>query len=157
MLCELTGTPAGRVEALLRDCGSAGFASLCRHAGLPDELLPAFRAAVRAAADAGANDRTALSLAAVERVIASCDRINGSGAFDRLIVMLRRFEAEAARDEARKRREMLAASQGTAGEPLLLCDFDGGDPHRAASGRELDRRPRYAIDLAAIEAQLCAA
>ncbi len=156
VLCELTGMPPARVDGLVRHCGSSGFAALYRHAGLPDDLLPAFRAALRAAHDTQGSG-SALSLAAVERVLASCETING-GELDRLLVMLRRFEAEAARDEAR----LDAATRDAATEALLLADNDalpGHLPAQRSAWRPVGRyqAPRYTIDLAAIEAQLCAA
>ena len=47
-LAHLADVPQARVEGLMRDWRSAGFAALYRKAGLAEPLLPAFRAAIQA-------------------------------------------------------------------------------------------------------------
>lgn len=103
-LCELSGMPARRVAGLVRGFRGAGFAALYNRAGLPNGLLPAFRAALDATLEFGfAPDGThniRLSRTIIERVLTACDGAN-SGELDSLLAVLRRFEAEALREEAR--------------------------------------------------------
>ena len=161
VLVELAGVPFARVDSLMRHHGSTGFAALYRKAGLPLDLLPVFRSALQAVRDVNWSSGD-LSRAAIERVLTACEAI-ASDELQKLMVLLRRFETEAARDEARA--NVLEASQIEAAhvaEPLLLADLDEEDCRRPAHhGFEriaTARKPiRYAIDLAAIEAQLCAA
>jgi uncharacterized protein (DUF2336 family) len=47
-LAELSGVPHHRVWLMAHDAGALGLAAICERAGLPDRLLPAFRAAVDA-------------------------------------------------------------------------------------------------------------
>ena len=101
-LAELAGVPPERVAGLVARCGGTGFASLYRKAGFPLDLLPAFRIALRASreADPASVQGGALSSVLIERVLTACAAIN-TGELDQLLVLLRRFESEAARDEAR--------------------------------------------------------
>ena len=78
--------------------------------------------------DAGAAAR--LSRAMIERVLTSCAAIKGHE-LDKVMALLRRFEAEAAREEAREATEALR------------------ERNRIAA-----TAPRFAIDMAAIEAEL---
>jgi len=101
-LCELSGLPMTRVRGLVGDWTSAGFAALYRKAGLPENLMQAFRAALDAMRVCGHDypGSARLSRQMVERVLTSCETSNSALA-DKLFVVLRRFEAEAAREEAR--------------------------------------------------------
>lgn len=102
-LCELSGVTEDKVAGLVRDFRGAGFAALYARANMPANLLPAFRSALeaqqafgyRGAAGGGAR----LSLVMIQRVLTSCEEING-GELDRLMALLRRFEAEAMREDA---------------------------------------------------------
>ncbi len=167
ILAELSGMPAFRVDGLARQCESTGFATLYRKCGLPLDLLPAFRIALGAAREADWTQAqgASLSRAAIERVLTACAAIN-SGELDKLMVLLRRFETEAAREEARLSKSLdrpapapLALSEEI-GAPLLLKDLDSLDegsptvPTRTAPRR---RDHLVTVDLAAIEAELCAA
>ncbi|WP_018267240.1 DUF2336 domain-containing protein [Methylosinus sp. LW4] len=103
-LAELSGVDEEKVAGLTRDYDGAGFAALYARAGMPANLLPAYRAALeaqRAFGYAGAPSGARLSLAMVQRVLTSCDHVN-SGELDRLMALLRRFEAEALREDARE-------------------------------------------------------
>jgi len=104
-LSELSGVDLNRVVGLVRERGGSGFAALYKKAGLPHSLMPAFRAALAGAEEFGAALNAAegaqLSLRMIERVLSACASIN-RGELDRLLSLLRRFEAEAAREEARK-------------------------------------------------------
>ncbi len=110
-LAELTGLPAERVAGLLWDRRGAGGAALLRKAGLPDSLLLAFEAALTAWREGGRDPLEAagaqLSRRMVERVLSACETLAPDEAA-RLLALLRRFEAEAARDEARKLASALA-------------------------------------------------
>jgi uncharacterized protein (DUF2336 family) len=103
-LCELAGMPARRAAGLIRDFRSAGFAALYNRAGLPGGLLPAFRAALEAQREIGFTTESAhtvrLSRTVIERVLTACEDTN-AGQLDGLLALLRRFETEALREEAR--------------------------------------------------------
>ncbi|WP_159730075.1 DUF2336 domain-containing protein [Methylosinus sp. Ce-a6] len=99
-LAELSGLDEEKVAGLTRDFRGAGFAALYARAGMPANLLPAYRAALEAQPAFGCASAR-LSLAMVQRVLTSCDGIN-SGELDRLMALLRRFEAEALREDARE-------------------------------------------------------
>jgi hypothetical protein len=121
-LAELSGLALARVAALAREPRSAGFAALYGRTDLPAHFLPVFRAALVALHEAGAVRRDQLSLDLIERIIAVCEKINASE-LDRLMSLLRRFEAEAARQEARAFAADSAASQQA---PVLLSRLDCG-------------------------------
>jgi uncharacterized protein (DUF2336 family) len=103
-LGELSGMPERRVAGLIRDFRSAGFAALYNRAGLPAGLLPAFRAALEATREFGFSSEgchtVRLSRSITERVLTACEDAN-EGALDGLLALLRRFETEALREEAR--------------------------------------------------------
>jgi uncharacterized protein (DUF2336 family) len=103
-LCELSGMPARRVAGFIGAFRGAGFAALYNRAGLPAGLLPAFRAAIEAQREFGFVSESchtaALSRTIIERVLTACEDTN-QGELDSLLALLRRFEAEALREEAR--------------------------------------------------------
>jgi uncharacterized protein (DUF2336 family) len=104
-LIELSGLKAKKVAGLLHRPNGYGFAALFARAGLPPKYLPAFRAALDAErrnplTPSQAHDGPRLSLAMIENVLAVCDDLN-DGELDRLEALLRRFELEAALEEAR--------------------------------------------------------
>ncbi|KAF2990294.1 DUF2336 domain-containing protein [Methylocystis sp. MJC1] len=142
-LVELSGLRAEKVAGLLRDFRGAGFAALYSRAGLPEKFLPAFRAALEAQHEYGDSHagETRLSLMMIERVLTACDEING-GELDRLMALLRRFEMEAALDDARLEAARIAA-EAQAPEVAAPAAFSGV-PARSAP----------LIDLAAFEAEL---
>ena len=162
MIAELSGMDLGRVDGLTAHCEGTGFAAIYRKAGFPGELLPAFRVAIHAIDEAAGVTGAALSLTATERVLTACEAVN-NGHLDKLLVMLRRFEAEAAREEARSAAEpsYRLAEAAKLAEPIVLRDFDDLDfrrPTRHDRRRPSVRRePAYEIDMAAIESLLCAA
>lgn len=169
-LSELADVAPLRVRALMRDWRSTGFAALYRKATLPEKLLPAFRAALEAlyARDIADAAGARLSRQRIERVLTSCTHAKG-GEIDKLVAVLRRFEAEAARDDAREFAWLARLDETPAAEPevppvhgpeepLLLTDFDA-TVTPAWQGRGAMRRiePRLVpVDLAAIEAELAA-
>jgi uncharacterized protein (DUF2336 family) len=104
---EITGLPEKKVAAFLHDRRGAGFAALYRRAGLPQPLLPAFVAALAACHESTQDTGAVLSRRMVERVISACENLEGSEAAS-LVALLRRFEMEAAREEARMVTDRLA-------------------------------------------------
>ncbi len=102
-LSELSGQSLGRVAGLVRHRNGLGFAALYRSSGLPEVLAPVFRAALDAhqrwAGSAGIRG-AALQRRIVAEVIDRCGAAQGHPV-DGLTALLRRFEAEAARDEFR--------------------------------------------------------
>ena len=107
-LCELTGKAPVRVAGLVRSPTGLGVAALFKSAGLPPSLLPTFRAALEAVRDASGDfegtGAVRLHRRVVERVIRACADPQDDD-LTRVAALLRRFEAEAARDEARARLE----------------------------------------------------
>jgi hypothetical protein len=101
-LVELTGLPSQRVAALAYGRG-AGLDALLTKAEFPAATVPAFRAAVAAMTEVGAIDTQGvarLQRGLVERVLAQCES-GATSAHDPLLVLLRRFAVEAAREDAR--------------------------------------------------------
>jgi uncharacterized protein (DUF2336 family) len=101
-LVELTDLPAARIAALLHDGGGAGLNALLKRAGLPETTHPAFRAALEAIREIGFVDSSdgvsGLRRRMVERVLTRCEtEIDAAGP---LLILLRRFATESAREEA---------------------------------------------------------
>ncbi|WP_442754499.1 DUF2336 domain-containing protein [Methylocystis sp. JAN1] len=140
-LVELSGLREDKVAGLVRDFRGTGFAALYDRAGLPEKFLPAFRAALEAQREYGdAQDGEArLSLVMVERVLTACEEING-GELDKLMALLRRFEMEAALEEARAEAARMAAE---ASAPVVASP---------AAPTVIDTSP--IIDMAAFETEL---
>ena len=103
-LAELSDLPLARVSALVHDAGGAGFHALFRRADLPHSTYPAFRAAIEAMREGGfmgePGGATRLKRRMVERVLTRCAD-EGDLEIEPLLTLLRRFAAEAAREEAR--------------------------------------------------------
>lgn len=112
-LADLADVATARVQGLMRDPQSAGFAGLCERAGLPAALTPAFRAAATATRAFGGQLDGRLSLPIVSAVVDACEAAGGEQ-MGKAMALLRRFEAEAAREAARA--ETLRASQAEAEE-----------------------------------------
>src|SRR6478735_3578679 len=102
-LAELTGLPQARVTALLHDRGAAGLKALLRRAGLPESTFAAFRVALEACHETGFVDEAPgaarLRRRMVERVLTHC--ATDRDATGPLLILLRRFATESAREEAR--------------------------------------------------------
>jgi uncharacterized protein (DUF2336 family) len=99
---DLTGLSLRRVSALLDDRRGHGLVALCRKAGFSPALEEAF-----AAAFAGLREErnrvirdVRLSRPLIKRTLEACDTMPPKET-GKLLALLRRFEAEAARDEAR--------------------------------------------------------
>jgi uncharacterized protein (DUF2336 family) len=111
-LAELSGMPLTRVSALVHDKGTTGFHALFRKAELPASTYPAFREAVEAMREGGfiheLGGAIRLKRRMVERVLTRCaDETDVD--IEPLLTLLRRFAAEAAREEARMFCEELVA------------------------------------------------
>jgi hypothetical protein len=110
-LADLSGMPLHRVAGLIHDKGGGGFHALYDRAGLPASAYPAFREAIMAMRE---NDHGELGGGAylkrriIERVLTRCEE-DVLGDVEPLMTLLRRFAAEAARDEARMFCEGLVA------------------------------------------------
>jgi len=103
-LAELSDMPHMRVSALVHDQRGTGFRALYRKAGLPESTYPAFREAIEAMREVGfvgsPRGATNLKRRMVERVLTRCAE-QPAGDIEPLLTLLRRFAAEAAREEAR--------------------------------------------------------
>jgi len=113
-LAELSDLPLARVSALVHDKGITGFRALFERAGLPASTYPAFREAVEAMREGGFAGDTGgamrLKRRMVERVLTRCADESDVD-IEPLLTLLRRFAAEAAREEARMFCEELVADE----------------------------------------------
>jgi uncharacterized protein (DUF2336 family) len=111
-LVELSGVSAARVAGVLHDRWGGGFRALYDKAGLPASIYPAFREAVEAMREEsfqGERDGASrLKRRIIERVLTRCEAVV-LGEIEPLLTLLRRFAAEAAREEARTFCEGLVA------------------------------------------------
>ncbi|WP_025037094.1 DUF2336 domain-containing protein [Bradyrhizobium sp. DOA9] len=102
-LAELADLPLARVSALLHDRGGNSVHALLRRAGLPEATFAAFQVALEACHEQGFVDSddgaVRLRRRMVERVLTHCE--SDRGATESLMVLLRRFATESAREEAR--------------------------------------------------------
>jgi uncharacterized protein (DUF2336 family) len=115
-LSELSGLPRSRVSALLHDRGSASQHALLLRAGLPESTFAAFRAALDVSHETGFIDTLGgaarLRRRMVERVLTHCE--TGEQAAEPLLILLRRFATESAREEARMFCDELMAEEAVA-------------------------------------------
>src|SRR5579863_1197773 len=115
-LAELSDLPQARVSSLLLDRGEASLVALLKRAGLPESTFPAFRAALDVNREFGFadtfNGAARLRRKMVERVLTHCETDQSSAG--PLLILLRRFATESAREEARQFCEELAAEQALA-------------------------------------------
>jgi uncharacterized protein (DUF2336 family) len=102
-LAELSGLPKGRVSALLHDRSGASLRALLKRAGLPESSFAAFHVALEACHEGGfagtVGEAVRLRRRMVERVLTHCE--TDRGATEPLMILLRRFATESAREEAR--------------------------------------------------------
>lgn len=112
-LCELSQLPPARVAQLIHDRSGKGLRALFARAGLPSSTVPAARAALSVmdehgfAGEFGGAGR--LKRRMVERALTCCESAQDENA-GALLVLLRRFALEAAREEARHFCDELAAA-----------------------------------------------
>lgn len=102
-LAELSELPIERVAALVDDVKGSGFRALYNKAGLPASVFPAFREALGAMHEDGFQGDDAgvshLKRRMIERVLTRC--AEDTLEVEPLMTLLRRFAADAAREEAR--------------------------------------------------------
>jgi uncharacterized protein (DUF2336 family) len=115
-LAELSDLPRSRVSALLHDRGGASLQALLRRAGLPESTFAAFRVALEVSHENGFADTLGgaarLRRRMVERVLTHCE--TGEQAAEPLLILLRRFATESAREEARMFCDEVVAKQAMA-------------------------------------------
>lgn len=102
-LAELSGLPLSRVAGIVHGRG-AGLRALYEKAGLPASTFPAFREALDAMREDGfvnePGGASRLKRRIIERVLTRCEG-EALDEIEPVLVLLRRYAAEAARDEAR--------------------------------------------------------
>lgn len=102
-LAELAGISVERASSYIHDTHISGFRALYRKAGLPDMAYPAFREAIAAMRDGALigeqGGMARLKRRIVEIVLARCEQEDGE--IEPVLILLRRFAVEAAREEAR--------------------------------------------------------
>jgi uncharacterized protein (DUF2336 family) len=115
-LAELSGLPLSRVFALLHDRGAASLHALLRRARLPQSTFAAFQMALDVNHEAGfvdsADGAARLRRRMVERVLTHCG--TDRQAVEPLLILLRRFATESAREEARTFCDELVAEEAIA-------------------------------------------
>jgi uncharacterized protein (DUF2336 family) len=115
-LSELSDLPQARVSALLHDRGGASLQALLKRAGLPESTFTAFRVALEAGHETGYVDTPGgaarLQRRMVERVLTHCE--TDPQAAEPLLILLRRFATESAREEARMFCDELTADEAVA-------------------------------------------
>ena len=112
-LAQLADLPLARVTALVHDRGNASLQALLIRAGLPESTFAAFRVALEVSRETGYVDTTGgaerLRRRMVERVLTHCETDGRSA--EPLLILLRRFATESAREEARMFCEELVADE----------------------------------------------
>jgi uncharacterized protein (DUF2336 family) len=102
-LSELSDLPQARVSALLHERGGASLQALLKRAGLPESTFAAFRMALEVGREIGYVDTPGgaakLRRRMVERVLTHCE--TDRQAAEPLLILLRRFATESAREDAR--------------------------------------------------------
>src|SRR6202049_691008 len=115
-LAELSDMPQARVSALLQDRGGASLQALLERAGLPPSTFAAFRVALEVSHETGYVDTVGgvarLARRMVVRGLPCCE--TDSRAAEPLLILLRRFATESAREEARMFCDELMAEEAIA-------------------------------------------
>lgn len=125
-LAELCDMPGDRVESILTSRADGPISAIIRRAGLAAFLAPVMVAVIRAAAMLSADERgSGLSLAVLHAAQAACAAVPGEEAM-RLMALLRRHEADAARAQSRRMAEELRQSVIAERVPLALLPVDIG-------------------------------
>jgi uncharacterized protein (DUF2336 family) len=126
-LVELSGLPLSRVTALVHDRGGASLSALLTRAGLPQSTFPAFRAALEASDEIGfvgtVGGATRLRRRMVERVLTMCETAP-TEVSEPLLILLRRFATESAREEARVFCDELVAEASAEPEHSELLSYE---------------------------------
>ncbi len=102
---QLSQMPRQRVYAIVQDRGTSGFHALYKRCGLPQSAYPAFKAALDVLAENEPEEiapgQLHFSRRMLEKVITRYQASNPDDT-DHLMLLVRRFAAEAAREEARR-------------------------------------------------------
>ncbi|AMN42700.1 DUF2336 domain-containing protein [Rhodoplanes sp. Z2-YC6860] len=103
-LAELAQVPLSRVAGIVHDRKGASFRALYEKAGLPPSTFLVFREALEAMREDGfvmePGGASRLKRRIIERALSRCES-DAADEIEPLLTLLRRFAAEAARDEAR--------------------------------------------------------
>lgn len=138
-LAQLSELPVNRVASLMNGRADATLAALFRRAGLPDFLQNPLIAAVRAAQELSTQEFAVheagytLCLPVIRAAQAGCLSLNG-GEDVRLLALLRRYEAEAARAQSRKLGESLREQAQSDLALLTLTDQQASEMVLLAAG-----------------------
>ena len=119
-LAELARVPLPLATAFMRNPRGEGFAALARKAGLPGHTLTVFRAALHALETHRGVRGQGLESPLVDRVIEACEARNDP-ALAKILSLLWRFAAEAARADARSFAQQAASD---ARDPRLPRSLD---------------------------------
>jgi len=134
-LVDLSGLPRSRVAAIVHDRGGASLNALLAKAGLPTSTYRAFRVALEASNEAGfigtVGGATRLRRRMVERVLTQCE--TSETVAEPLMLLLRRFATESAREEARLFCDDLAAEDFIGALNAHVAEDAGGyDDYQSA-------------------------
>jgi uncharacterized protein (DUF2336 family) len=130
-LAELSSLPLPRVAAFMREPRGEGFAALAHRAGLKSGVLPAFRAALAAIKTYAGEVGEGVKLSLVQTVIDECER-RADPALTKVLALLWRFAAEAARVEAVDLAGEAAASASSGRLPQIMHFAPVNDEAREA-------------------------
>jgi len=138
-LAELSGLPLSRVAAFALAPRGEGFAAVAHKAGLKSHMLPAFVAALASIKTYAGEADDGLKLPLVQTVIDECER-RDDPALGKVLALMWRFAAEAAKEEAAgfardavasaSRRQLplsldfAPANDDASAEPMGSADFD---------------------------------
>jgi uncharacterized protein (DUF2336 family) len=121
-LADLAQVPLSRVAGIVHDRRGAGLRALYDKAGLPGSIFPAFREALEAMREDGfmfePGSASRLKRRVIERVLTRCED-ETDDEIAPLLTLLRRYAAEAAREEARVFCDELVADGLVARDPDL--------------------------------------
>jgi uncharacterized protein (DUF2336 family) len=121
-LADLAQVPLSRAVGIVHDRRGAGFRALYDKAGLPATVFPAFREALEAMREEGfmfePGSATRLKRRIIERTLTRCEG-EALEDIEPLLTLLRRYAAEAAREEARLFCDELVSDGVMAPDPEL--------------------------------------
>lgn len=140
-MANLSGMSASQVAGHVRHSSGLGFASLYTKAKMPPQLLPLFRAALAGLRqNRGENDNSPgrLRRSLIVHVLAVCAE-SDIPALERAAALLRRFEAESLRDEARALTAVAWAEDEGEALPALMPWIIGS----AEAAPQLTFQPAY--------------
>lgn len=123
---ELCDMPRDRIQSILTSRSDSSISAIVRRAGLAPFLAPVMVAVIRAGANLPADARgQGPSLAVLHAAQAACAAVPGEEAI-RLMALLRRHEADAARNQSRRMAEELRENVKAERGPMTLLPLDIG-------------------------------